>query len=367
MTNYQFHKLANLFPFMSEGEFNLLCEDISANGLLNPIVIYEGKILDGRNRFKACRSLGLRPSFIQFDGNDPFSFVVSQNLHRRHLTNSQRACLAVEFEELFANEAKQRQKEGGHNKVSQYFDDPNNHRSAQKAAKMFRTNRTYVSLAKKVKNNNLTLFQEVEDGSISLFEANKKLVRQMAREVPDLKGKHGVILADPPWKYSGFILNPVLEPEYHYETMTHKELKEMGKEVQKVCSENCVLFLWATPAKLEEALDLIKVWGFTYKTSLVWEKTRGMLGAWAYNKHEFILIGTKGAMAPMNPLSSSVLKWKRTDHGTKHSGKPDDLYEQIEQWFPSLSKLELFARNRREGWNAFGNQLPSHSPPKSDK
>ena len=214
---------------------------------------------------------------------------------------------------------------------------------------------------------NNKLFQAIEAGEISLFEANKKVVRQYVREVPNLEGKYGVILADPPWRYTGFILNPILEPEYHYETMTHSDLKAMKEDILKVAAENSVIFMWATPAKLEEALELLKVWGFTYKTNLVWEKSRGMMGAWAYNKHEFILIGTRGSVAPKETLASSILKWKRTDHGNIHSGKPDKLYQQIEEWFPKLSKLELFARNVREGWSSFGNQIGISSPFKNER
>ena len=357
MKKFEYHNLANLFPFMSPGEFQLLCDDISKNGLLNPIILFEGKILDGRNRHRACSSLGIEPTYKEFNGTDPFSFVVSQNLHRRHLSNSQRACLALRFEELFASEAKARQIEGGKRKVRQSFDDPNNRRSAQKAAVLFRTNRTYITMAKKIQKLNLVMFQQIEAGEISLFEANKKVVREQVREVPNLTGEYGVILCDPPWKYSGFILNPVLEPEYHYETMTHSDLKAMKEQIESVSAENSVIFMWATPAKLQEALELLGHWGFTYKTNLVWEKGRGMLGAWAYNKHEFILIGTRGSVAPSTTLHTSVLKWKRTNHGNKHSGKPDALHHQIEKWFPKLSKLELFARNTRPGWFSFGNQL----------
>ena len=195
MTNFEYHNLANLFPFMSPSEFELLCDDIKKNGLLNSIVLYEGKILDGRNRYKACLSLGLQPTFTTYLGTDPFNYVVSQNLHRRHLTNSQRACLALRFEEIFASEGKKRQKEGGKRKVRQSFDEPNNRRSAQKAAVLFRTNRTYITMAKKIQRLNNKLFQAIEAGEISLFEANKKVVRQYVREVPNLEGKYGVILA----------------------------------------------------------------------------------------------------------------------------------------------------------------------------
>ena len=89
-----FHELAGLFPLMVGAAFEELADDIAARGLLEPIIILDGKILDGRNRAEACQARGVDPIFIEYEGDDPLRFVVSKNLHRRHLNDQQRAMIA---------------------------------------------------------------------------------------------------------------------------------------------------------------------------------------------------------------------------------------------------------------------------------
>jgi|WetSurMetagenome_2_1015567.scaffolds.fasta_scaffold214294_1 ParB-like chromosome segregation protein Spo0J len=105
--NLEGHRLANYFPAIQKEEFDLLVEDIKKNGQLNPIVLFEGKILDGKNRYRACQKLKIAPKTIEYKGHDPLSFVISTNIMRRHLTESQRAMLATkmlpEFEKKHEN------------------------------------------------------------------------------------------------------------------------------------------------------------------------------------------------------------------------------------------------------------------------
>jgi|DEB0MinimDraft_10_1074344.scaffolds.fasta_scaffold109128_2 ParB-like chromosome segregation protein Spo0J len=91
----EFHEYANLFPMIKGDEFDRLKEDIKKNGLIDDVITYEGKILDGRNRFMACESAGIEPRFTEYEGSDPLSYVISLNLHRRHLNESQRAMVAA--------------------------------------------------------------------------------------------------------------------------------------------------------------------------------------------------------------------------------------------------------------------------------
>jgi len=91
------HPLAEIFPPMAEGPFGKLKQDIYANGLREPIIIYKGMILDGRGRSRACVELGIEPTFREYEGNDPLGFVISMNVHRRHLNESQRAMIAAKL------------------------------------------------------------------------------------------------------------------------------------------------------------------------------------------------------------------------------------------------------------------------------
>jgi len=92
--NIEPHRLAIIFPELDDGKIRDLADDIRQNGLQQPIVMFEGRILDGRNRLTACKIAGVEPEFKEFEGDDPLAHVISLNLHRRHLSESQRAMVA---------------------------------------------------------------------------------------------------------------------------------------------------------------------------------------------------------------------------------------------------------------------------------
>jgi len=93
--NYEYHELANLFPLMDESQYSDLVADIKENGLVESIVLHKGKILDGRNRYNACNDAGVEPNFVEYEGEDALSYVISLNLNRRHLNESQRAMIGA--------------------------------------------------------------------------------------------------------------------------------------------------------------------------------------------------------------------------------------------------------------------------------
>jgi hypothetical protein len=106
------HPYAAIFPPMTGPEFDGLCRSIARGGLDEKIVLYEGMILDGCRRDQACRVTGVTPRYREYDGEcgSPLNFVVAKNLHRRHLTEGQRAIVAVKLKPLFEEEARQRQR-----------------------------------------------------------------------------------------------------------------------------------------------------------------------------------------------------------------------------------------------------------------
>lgn len=165
-----------------------------------------------------------------------------------------------------------------------------------------------------------------------------------------LNGQFNVIYADPPWRYS-FSKSKSRKIENQYPTMSLNEIKAL----KIPAAENAVLILWATAPKIIEALEVMKAWGFKYKTQAVWDKEIIGMGYWFRGQHEIILIGTKGKFSPPKPKDriSSVIKHRRG----RHSAKPKELYTVIEKMFPDGRYLELFAREPRDGWTTWGNEV----------
>lgn len=158
-----------------------------------------------------------------------------------------------------------------------------------------------------------------------------------------------LVLADPPWRYD-FAETDSRQIENQYPSATVEEIIDMSPDTEP----DCVLFMWATVAKLPEAMRVLDGWGFEYKTSAVWDKEKIGMGYWFRGQHELLLVATKGTFSPPDESVrvSSVFREARK----KHSEKPECVYEWIETAFPQAKKLEMFCRNHRAGWEAVGNE-----------
>lgn len=176
---------------------------------------------------------------------------------------------------------------------------------------------------------------------------------------PDMpEGIFDVIYADPPWRYDFDVDSRATED--HYPTLTVKKICKLRDKhnvhIQDKFDVNAILFLWATAPKLNEAFEVIRDWGFIYKTNMVWVKDKIGLGWYCRNQHELLLIAEKGDMPlpEANVRSASVLNYPRTTHSTK----PPELYHLIETWYPGRRYLEVFGiNNARPNWSVFGNNL----------
>lgn len=171
------------------------------------------------------------------------------------------------------------------------------------------------------------------------------------------KGIYSVVYADPAWPYPARYEEKNLygAVNYHYRTISIEDLCELP--VGKIAANNAVLFLWVATNFLEESFQIINSWGFEYKTNMVWikQKRRAKIGWYIGSFHELLLVATKGSYLPQTKeLVESVIE---APVG-KHSQKPEIVYEIIEKLYPDDKYIELFARNKRKGWESWGDEIP---------
>lgn len=455
-----FHPLAGIFPLMEGEAFAGLVEDIRAHGQQEPIILHQGKILDGRNRLLALRSLGREPAYEIFGlaietpnlaiaaalagravtdeelsrlpralwhlppdftiagvpDVDALAFVISRNLHRRHLTDAQRALIAADLATL--GRGRPRQPATGENPpiggIIAPAPAPAPAMTTASAAEALGVPERTVERARMVREQGVPeLVDQVRSGAASIAAAatvaalpkdeQKAIIAAIAGSssssgafravVKDLRAvdqqakkerreirerdlgarqralpekRFGVIYADPewPWEVWGEETGKDRSPENHYPTSSVNDI--VLRPVGDIAAKDCVLFLWATVPALPAALYVMKGWGFTYKSHFIWEKDRLGTGHINRNKHELLLYGTRGAP----PAPAPGTQWPSVVEAPvgRHSEKPEIFAELIEAYFPSLPKIELNARRARPGWEVWGfeapegNEIPAGSP-----
>jgi N6-adenosine-specific RNA methylase IME4 len=375
----QFHSIANLFPLLEGDAFAELVADIRAHGLREPIVLYGGMILDGRNRYRACLTAGVEPRFAEYTGADPVAYVVSLNIKRRHLDESQRAIVAARIATLKL----------GDNQHSEGL-------PIGRASTLLNVGERSVARAREVLDEGAPeLVAAVERGEVSVstaadiatkpIEKQREIVARGEREIlavakairakkPEKRRgeriqnlirisagdtalptsrRFPIIYADPPWRYEHPPMGGSRVVENHYPTMALDEICALP--VADLATPDAVLFLWTTSPLLEQCFDVIRAWGFEYRTSAVWVKPSIGMGYFVRQQHELMLIAKRGELPMPSPEArpSSVIESARG----AHSEKPIEGYELIERMYPQLSKIELFARKTRPGWERWGNQI----------
>jgi N6-adenosine-specific RNA methylase IME4 len=369
-----------------EGEaFDELVADIQAHGVREPVWLYERQILDGRNRHRAAVIAGVDCPVREYTGDDPVAFVVSLNLKRRHLNESQRAMVAARLATLAM----------GANQHSEGT-------SIEGASSLLNVGRASVERAKMVQRDGAPeLVDVVQHGKVSVYaaadvaslpqdrqreivacgqreilEAAKAIraekveqrraakiaetdrIRENNAALPQSERKYSAILVDPPWSFQTWSGAGVeRSAENHYPTMSQAEIEALP--VGALAADDCALFLWVVMPQLQQGLDVIKAWGFEYKTcAFAWIKTidgerfaTGM-GYWTRANAELCLLATKGNPPRLNADVHQIIFAPRMEH----SRKPDEAAERIMRLVPG-PYIELFARRPRAGWDVWGNEV----------
>jgi ParB-like chromosome segregation protein Spo0J len=342
-----FHPLSEIFPLIDGEDFDALVDDIRRHGVHEPVVIYQEQILDGRNRYRACLKAGVECRFESYEGNDPAAYVVSLNLRRRHLDESQRAMVAAKLAQLGL----------GSNQHSEGT-------SIEGASRLLNVGRASVERAKVVQRDGTAeLRQAVESGIVSVSAAADvaSLADDQQREIVDrgeqeiLKAakriranrtavhrarwtariieiskcnaplpcdrRYAVLLADPPWKYGVYDAESGMEraAETQYPTLPTEEI--CAFPVANLATPDAALFLWATPAHLPEVLRVIAAWDFTYRTRCVWVKQSPGIGYWVRNQHEILLIARTRQHAKPARGRASALSYHGSPTGAQSEAR----------------------------------------------
>ncbi|WP_053239927.1 MT-A70 family methyltransferase [Pleomorphomonas koreensis] len=409
------HPFAAIFPMLDADDGAALRADISAHGLREKVVLYHDEILDGRNRYGALvdiAKLGLPyrgqaftaadieqgefEFFTWFTGTEAeaLEYVLSKNLHRRHLNESQRAMVAANLanlkpgrpssdnaanlpvfrqsdaaERLSVSERSVRDAravkalqagglqeavERGEMRVSEAAIAARALAAmpTDEQARIIREHANPKALAKVIKEERA----EKQAAKAEKRQEKERTLGAKQRELP--KKKYGVILADFEWKYEVYSEETGRDrsPDNHYPCSDIEALK--ARDVGSLAADDSMFFGWVPAPFLKLAMELLEAHGFQYVTHLVWIKQRvGEARGTAYwfsGEHEIVLVAKRGN--PPAPTPGTQFPSYFIAPVGEHSVKPDNVHVIAEAYFPTFTKIELNARRRRPGWDAWGNE-----------
>lgn len=379
-------ELKNLIRPLRDDEFEKLKESILSEGIRDPLVTWNGILLDGFHRYKIAQEYGLEYKTVEIELPDKEAakeWIYTNQLGRRNLTVYEASYYRGRlYESRKLNYDKNRDPSGRFVRLGNTAEEIGKEyglsektirrdaefsaaidkvatevgEEARRAILLGQANvpKKDIEVLIEVKQKAPEFIEPILNGEIEI----SKVVREIRRKdrienTPTMpNGNYNVLYADPPWRYDfGFDIHGAADRHYH--TMTIEELCELP--IADLSEDNAVLFMWVTSPKLFDAKKVIDAWGFDYKTSFIWDKVKHVMGHYNSVRHEILLVCVRGSFPKQNnTLHDSVISIERTD---EHSEKPEYFRKLIEEMYPNSKKIELFARKKSEGWDAWGNEL----------
>lgn len=394
-------------PPLRPEELEQLKENILSEGCTAPLILWGSVLVDGHNRYAICREhrIEFKVERREFDGIESvFEWIENNQTGRRNLTDhwfnyylgerynrQKRRHGANQFDAERSphseDSSKTSDKLGAEHGVSgatveragefaaavdaiaEEFGDETKTEILTETKSL--TQKDVKEIAKAKKDGiAFDSFKEAKEWAKNLNKQDKEEKTKQKKEnraqkeqtlavkqqaLPDKR--YGVIVADPEWKFETYSENGMdRSADNHYPTSALDVIK--SRDIASISAPDCVLFLWATAPMLPQALDVMKAWGFEYKSNMVWDKITPGTGYWFRNCHEQLLVGTKGKIPAPAPGTQyhSVIREKSKEH----SEKPEEALEMVEDYFPNLPKIELNRRGTpRPGWDAWGNEVES--------
>jgi N6-adenosine-specific RNA methylase IME4/ParB-like chromosome segregation protein Spo0J len=396
---YQTHPVADVHRLLDDEELQKLAESIREDGQVNDIwlVAIDGKafVLDGRNRLLATKIAKVEPRTRFYKGPTDLAsllaFSRSLNEARRHDTLEQRALAAARAEPLYAQAAKERQREAGRRKGKANL--PEARQARDEAAAAYGVSPRTVQHGKTViERADPSVVRLVERGAMkvsagaelaecpvaeqreiaarlekggdirsghvrALVRQNRRretVARINAEKVPPLPiGPFRVLSTDFPWPYSNSDGHMGSRGHTDYSSMPIDEIIAFRHRVLPALHEDCIWWCWTTNLFVKDTPRIVDAWGFEWISMSTWTKNKTGMGINApRGRTEHVVLAMRGK--PAHTLNE-VTTWlgDRAIDVREHSRKPAEFYEMVEKHCAG-AKLELFAREPREGWQTWG-------------
>jgi len=368
-----------LIPPLLKEEYAELEKSILNEGVRDNILTWNEYIIDGHNRYEIAskHNIQFQVEKMQFENeNEVKIWMINNQFGRRNLSNYQKSVLALELEEVFRKKAKENLSiyKGNQYESAPLEKSPNKQiekvNTREEIAKIANVSDNTIAKVKKIQEKATPEVKEkLSIGEISINQAFKEIKKEEKKQerieviqqqiqdietgkLPELKGLFDIISVDPPWPYEGDNKNitsfdavgrRVANP---YPEMSIEEIININLPLK----EDSIVLLWTTHKFLPYSFDILKKWGLEYKATLVWDKEKIGMGSWFRMQCEFCLVGIKGKPYWDNKIYRDIIREPRREH----SRKPDLFFDIIDN-ITIGRKLEYFSREKRKGWEVFGN------------
>jgi N6-adenosine-specific RNA methylase IME4 len=377
-------ELESLIPPLSNEEFKQLERNILEEGIREPLITWNGILIDGHNRYRIAQEHDINYETLEKEFEDLNAvkiWMVNNQLGRRNLQDFVRGELFSIIEEILKQKGNdEKAKAGGDKKSLLSIIDKSDIKTTEER------HNTQKIIAEKLgwSTGKKAMFdivktkapEEVKEklrtGEVSINQAYKEIKKEEkiierkqdikkqlqdieSGKLPELWGKYEVVAIDPPWAYEekGGLSSNDFNPQTTRGTTTYPTMKvNQIKEIDLPLTDNSVVFLWTTHAFLKDAFDILEHWNLKYKATLVWDKEKMGMGRTIRLQCEFCLIAFKGNPIFNGSSERDIIRESRREH----SRKPDAFYQYVERSTIGR-KLEYFSREKRTNWEIYGNEV----------
>jgi len=355
----------NLIPPLMKEERERLEDSIRNEGVREPLIVWNNILVDGHNRKEIADKLkkNYKIKGIKFkDRNAVILWIINNQLGRRNISLYDRTRLALRYEEIIKPKAKENMSKGG-----QGLTTLSKVNTRKELSKMSKTSEGTISKVKfieqkatKETKDKLSNGTETINRVYTILkrqEKVKEIKKELASPIKLENKKYEIVYADPAWDYDRKVGEGIAEEQY--KTSSLETIKKIP--VNFITEKDAVLFMWVTFPMLREGLELMESWGFRYKTcAFNWIKLNKNgkpffgIGYYTKSNSEICLLGLKGKGLTIldNTISQIIMTEKQI-----HSKKPEEVRNLIIQLFGDRKRIELFARQKVEGWDVHGDEI----------